>query len=220
VGGEDSALYLAPFHSKLFLSANAGDVRAALKAGHAAAQVYPPPNAVQAQNDDKQVRIAFDGDAVLFSADSERVYQTEGLARFHQHESELENVPLEPGPFKGFLQALADIQQRFSESDCPIRTALVTARDAPAHKRAIKTLRNWNIRINKSFFLGGVEKTGVLEVFRPHIFFDDQAVHLKKCAGSVPSAEVICESEESAVIPPKKTVVSVPIGPLRTDVKS
>lgn len=190
VGGADPFPYLAPFHTKLFLSAHPNDVREALSLGHAAARVYDPPDSFR--TDEKQVRIAFDGDAVLFSGAAERIYQTQGLAQFQQHEIDFADVPIEPGPFKGFLAAIAAIQQRFDESECPIRTALVTARNAPAHKRAIKTLRHWNIRVNESFFLGGVEKTGILQVFKPQIFFDDQAAHLDRCANTIPSAEVIC----------------------------
>lgn len=186
--GRDAYQYLEPFCCDLFLSSNQEDVTAALRANFPAAWAYPAPELIG--EDIKEVRIAFDGDAVLFSHDSELVYQKGGLDAFQKHERELQNTPLDPGPFKGFLVALARIQKRFSEGASPIRTALVTARNAPAHKRPIKTLREWGVRTDASFFLGGVEKAGILKVFKPHIFFDDQAVHCDPAASSSPAALV------------------------------
>lgn len=139
---------------------------------------------------EEEVRIAFDGDAVLFSPAAEQVYRSHGLAEFHRREKEAAHIPLEAGPFKGFLEALHNIQTRFPEKQCPIRTALVTARSAPAHKRAVMTLRHWRIRIDEAFFLGGSSKAGVLEVFRPHIFFDDQTFYCDPAAAKTPTARV------------------------------
>jgi 5'-nucleotidase len=177
------------FCTKLFLSAYREDVAAALDAGVPAALVYAPPQNLL--EPDTEVRIAFDGDAVLFSDDSEKVYEQKGLEGFQQHELKYKDLPLTPGPFKPFLDALAAIQARFDERSCPIRTALVTARNAPAHHRPIKTLRDWKIRLDESFFLGGVEKSAVLEVFKPHIFFDDQEAHLKRPSAFIPVAQVL-----------------------------
>lgn len=181
--------YLPAFCTKLFLSAYPDDVASALGAGVPAALVYAPP--LEFLEADSEVRIAFDGDAVLFSDDSEKVYEQKGLLGFQQHELKYQDVPLAPGPFKPFLDAIAAIQARFDERNCPIRTALITARNAPTHKRPIKTLRNWKIRLDESFFLGGVEKSAILEIFKPHIFFDDQEAHLKRPSAFVPVAQVL-----------------------------
>ena len=191
--GPTAHRYLNPYSCDLFLSAQAEDVKAALSAGFPAALVYPPPNAVP--DDGDQVRIAFDGDAVLFGDESEQIFQSKGLDAFQKHEMEMEDTPLSPGPFKGFLDAIARLQGAFPESDSPIRTALITARGAPAHKRPIKTFRAWGIRINESFFLGGIEKSGIIDAFRPHIYFDDQRVHLDSAAKSTPSAQVLSVPE-------------------------
>jgi 5'-nucleotidase len=180
--------YLSPFFCDLFLSANEEDVRHALQAGFAAGLVYQPPEG--AITDDQEIRVAFDGDAVLFAPEAEQIYRDQGLAAFHRQERESADVPLEPGPFKGFVEALQRIQRKFPEDGCPIRTALVTARSAPAHKRAIKTLRSWDVRLDESFFLGGLAKDGVLSVFRPHIFFDDQCFYCDPASQRTPTARV------------------------------
>lgn len=169
--------YLKPFRSVLFLSADENDVRAAILAGHAAAQVYPrASDGVEVS--DQELRIAFDGDAVLFGDEAERVYQSKGLAEFHRHEKERKDVPLPPGPFQKFIKMLRAVQQNETEeSKIRIVTALVTARDAPAHERAIRTLMDWNIEIDEALFLGGLPKDDFLREFRPDIFFDDQQAH-------------------------------------------
>jgi 5'-nucleotidase len=192
-GGRSGFPYLSAYSCDLFLSAERQDVTSALKAGFAAALVYNAPDEPVADTD--EVRIAFDGDAVLFSSDSERVNRELGLEAFQQNELRLRGVPLGSGPFRGLLEALNRIQAQFSDADCPIRTALVTARNAPAHKRAIETLRAWNVRLNESHFLGGIDKGRILGVFRPHIFFDDQETHLASAVGIAPSAHVPTEYE-------------------------
>ena len=197
--GPTAHRYLDPYSCDLFLSAQADDVQAALSSGFPAALVYPSPNALP--DDGDQVRIAFDGDAVLFGDESEQIFQSQGLDAFQQHEAEMEDTPLSPGPFKGFLDAIGRLQRSFSESDSPIRTALVTARGAPAHKRPIKTLRAWGIRIDESFFLGGIEKSRILDALRPHIYFDDQRVHLDSAAKSTPSAQVLSDPETPGARP-------------------
>lgn len=145
---------------------------------------------INAVDDINQIRIAFDGDAVIFSDESERIYQTEGLQAFAEHEHKNAQNPLPEGPFAKLLKTISLIQQKFPESNMPIRTALVTARNAPAHERVVRTLRAWNVRIDEVFFLGGIEKSEVLKAFGANIFFDDQAVHTDPASKLVPSARV------------------------------
>jgi 5'-nucleotidase len=186
--GQSPWRYLKPLHANLFLSTHLSDVRAALAAGVPAAQVYP--QSVHASDAHPQeVRIAFDGDAVLFSDEAERVYQSLGLQAFQQHETEKAAQPLPDGPFKPLLVAL----QRLQQSGTPqmrIRTALVTARSAPAHERAIRTLMNWNIEVDEAMFLGGLPKGEFLREFEPDFFFDDQTGHIESAAQHVPSGHV------------------------------
>jgi 5'-nucleotidase len=189
-GGRDPWPYLAAFHCSLFLSAESKSVVEALAAGVPAALVLPPPERVEPEAPEAEVRFAFDGDAVLFGDESEAVYQAYGLAEFQRHEVEHVEVPLRPGPFEPFLRALHRLQAAFPEGEAPIRTALVTSRNAQAHMRVINTLRDWGVRIDESFFLGGADKTQVLRIFRPHIFFDDQMTHLERARTVAPSAHV------------------------------
>jgi 5'-nucleotidase len=181
--------YLRPLGAHLFLSANAEDVREALAAGFPAARVLTE-SVLAGNNYPHEVRIAFDGDAVLFSDEAERVYQTSGLAAFAQSEREAASTPLMGGPFKEFLAALHRIQADFPEDQSPIRTALVTARSAPAHERVIRTLRAWNIRIDEALFLGGLDKGEFLRAFGADIFFDDQARHVESAAQHVSAGHV------------------------------
>lgn len=189
--GREPWRFLRPFRSSLFLSKEPGDVVEAIKAGFAAALTLDPPEAVGDDDDLAEVRIALDGDAVLFSDESERVFQDRGLEGFMKHEAENAGVPLPPGPFKPFLDALARLQERFPEEASPIRTMLVTARNFPAHKRVIKTLRTWNVRIDESYFLGGVDKAEVIAELRPHIYFDDQLKHLETTRLRTPAGHVL-----------------------------
>jgi 5'-nucleotidase len=180
--------YLKPLHANLFLSTHLSDVRAALGAGVPAAQVYP--HSVHASDAHPgEVRIAFDGDAVLFSDEAERVYQSQGLQAFHQHEIKNAALPLPDGPFKPLLFALQRLQQA-GTPDMRIRTALVTARSAPAHERAIRTLMNWHIEVDEAMFLGGLAKGEFLREFEPDFFFDDQTGHIESAAQHVPSGHV------------------------------
>ena len=188
VGGRSPEPYLAAFGCHLFLSTHAEDVRRALQAGFAAASIL---SGGAQRADSSELRIAFDGDAVLFSDDSERVYQQSGLEAFQAHERQSAREPLIGGPFKPFLAALNRLQQEFPEASCPIRTALVTARSAPAHERVIRTLREWDIRLDESFFLGGLEKSAILETFGADMFFDDQAGHCEKASGVVATGHVL-----------------------------
>ena len=186
-GGESPYQYAQAFHSHLFLSANPEDVKNALCAGCAAATLLPS----HAQhNRSDELRIAFDGDAVLFSNESEKIFQRDGIDAFTQNEVDDAKNPLVGGPFKGFLKALQQLQKQFSEKECPIRTALVTARQAPTHERVIRTLRSWNIRIDEALFLGGLSKGEFLKAFQADIFFDDQPVHCDSAAKHVTTAHV------------------------------
>ncbi|MBT9476813.1 5'-nucleotidase [Polaromonas sp.] len=180
--------YLRPLKANLFLSANPEDVRAALDAGFAAATVAM--HSVHAKSTyPNEVRIAFDGDAVLFSDEAERVFQAQGLSAFQQHERDKAGQPLLAGPFKPLLQALHRLQQA-GTPHMRIRTALVTARSAPAHERAIRTLMDWNIEVDEAMFLGGLAKGEFLREFEPDFFFDDQSGHVHSAAQHVPSGHV------------------------------
>ena len=186
--GEPPWRYLRPLHANLFLSTHLSDVRAALEVGVPAAQVYPQSTHASAAHP-TEVRIAFDGDAVLFSDEAEQVYQSQGLNAFQQHETDKAALPLPDGPFKPLLVALHRLQQAASPA-MRIRTALVTARSAPAHERAIRTLMDWNIEIDEAMFLGGLDKGEFLREFEPDFFFDDQTGHIESAARHVPSGHV------------------------------
>ncbi len=186
--GQPPWRYLKPLNANLFLSTHLSDVRAALDAGVPAAQVYPQSSHASDAHP-HEVRIAFDGDAVLFSDEAERVYQAEGLAAFQRHEATNAGLPLPEGPFKPLLQALHRLQQEGTPS-MRVRTALVTARSAPAHERAIRTLMDWNIEVDEAMFLGGLPKGEFLREFEPDFFFDDQTGHVDSAALHVPSGHV------------------------------
>jgi 5'-nucleotidase len=188
-GGNNPYPYLVPFKATLFLSANADDVRGALVAGFAAAQVYVSSISDTEQHT-SEIRIAFDGDAVLFSDEAENIYQSHGLAAFEAHESANATKALPAGPFKPLLEAL-QILQAIPDLPIKIRTALVTARSAPAHERAIRTLMAWNIAVDEAMFLGGLNKTDFLKVFAPDFFFDDQAQHCQLASQVTPTAQVL-----------------------------
>lgn len=182
--------YLKALGAVLFLSANEADVRDALDAGFPSARVYPE-SARNAEQYPDEVRIAFDGDAVLFSDEAERVYQANGLGAFTTHETDNAASPLPPGPFKPLLQALHRLQQA-SEGPAPmrLRTALVTARSAPAHERAVRTLMQWGLEVDEAMFLGGLDKGAFLREFEPDFFFDDQTGHCESASQFVPTGHV------------------------------
>lgn len=175
-GGSSPHRYVAAFGVHLFLSNVAEDVRLALAEGVAAATLLTSVPR-QADDGDREIRFAFDGDAVLFSDQAEQIYQHQGLKAFAESERRAAEQPLDGGPFKPFLAELHRLQQEFDRERCPIRTALFTARAAPAHKRVIKTLRHWNIRLDESLFLGGQSKRSFLEAYGADVFFDDQQRH-------------------------------------------
>ena len=186
--GETPWRYLRPLNAHLFLSTNEADVRSALGAGVPAARVYPH-SARASDAHPNEVRIAFDGDAVLFSDEAERVYQLRGLDAFQAHERDHSATPLAAGPFKPLLLALQRLQHDPAHG-MRIRTALVTARSAPAHERAIRTLMNWNIEVDEAMFLGGLPKGEFLREFEPDFFFDDQTGHVDSAAEHVPAGHV------------------------------
>ena len=181
--------YLRPLGAHLFLSANETDVNEALALGFPAARVLTESVAAGA-NYPGELRIAFDGDAVLFSDEAERVYQQEGLAAFQMHEFNKAALPLSGGPFKPLLAALHQLQQQADVSGMRLRIALVTARSAPAHERAINTLMKWNLAVDEAMFLGGLEKGPFLREFEPDFFFDDQTGHVASAARHVPAGHV------------------------------
>lgn len=190
-GGAPIAPYLHAFNTDLFLSAYGPDVQQAIDNNIAAGVILAGVSPGSSKGKVDQIRIAFDGDAVLFGSDSERIYQKQGLAAFAEHEKAKADIPMKEGPFTNFLRTIAHIQAKFPDKEkAPIRTALVTARNAPAHERAIKTLRQWDVRIDEAFFLGGVSKKDVLSAFGAHIFFDDQYTHAQPASEVVPSAVV------------------------------
>jgi 5'-nucleotidase len=192
VGGLKISPYLSAFKTDLFLSANEDDVQEAINANIAAGIIcshgeFP----IEPNQEIDQIRIAFDGDAVIFSDESEQIYQADGLKAFAEHEHTNAQKPLPEGPFAKLLKTISIIQQQFPKESVPIRTALVTARNAPAHERVIRTLRAWNVRIDEAFFLGGIEKSEVLKAFGANIFFDDQSVHTDPASKVVPAARVL-----------------------------
>ena len=196
-GGASLAPYLAAFNVSLFLSLHEDDVQAAVNSGVASALLYQKPeNALEELN---QIRIAFDGDAVIFSDESERIFQEQGIEAFEKHERENAMRPLADGPFARLLKALSFIQNNFKNDEgraAPIRTALVTARSSPAHERVIRTLRVWDVAIDETFFMGGVAKSDVLAAFKPHIFFDDQPGHCARAAPLVQTGRVPVKTQE------------------------
>lgn len=186
-GGESPYRYIAAFNSHLFLSADGADVRRALELGVAAATILPSNKTAASQ---ETLKIAFDGDAVLFSDESEKIFKNKGLEAFTKNELEAANEPLSGGPFKPFLAALQQIQRVFPAGEVPIRTCLVTARAAPAHERVVRTLRAWNIRIDESLFLGGLDKGQFLQAFDADVFFDDQEGHCESASHHVATGHV------------------------------
>lgn len=186
--GRSPYAYVSAFSSHLFLSTDAEDVKAALEDGFAAATILPKSGDYASVSE--EVRFAFDGDAVLFSDESEKIYKENGLDAFTKNEVDSANKPLAGGPFKNFLAALHRLQREYAGQDCPIRTALVTARSAPAHERVIKTLRDWNIRIDEALFLGGMKKAEFLKSFEADVFFDDQTYHCDAAVEHVTTGHV------------------------------
>lgn len=184
-GGEKTAKYLKAFDVDLFLSKNETDVQEAIDAGVAAALIYDMPK--DYTPDDQEIRIAFDGDAVIFSEEAEAIYQRDGLEAFIEHERANAEKALPDGPFARLLRTLSTIKEKYPNM---LRIAIITARNNPAHKRVILTLRQWGVNVDEAFFLGGVEKKEILKAFNAHIFFDDQDTHVKPASSEIPSGRV------------------------------
>ena len=191
VGGNPIVPYLSAFRTDLFLSASEEDVQEAINGGIAAGLICSHDDlSISPDEEIDQIRIAFDGDAVLFSDESEQIYQAHGLAAFEENERSKAGVPLSEGPFAKLLTTISLVQKQLQGEKTQIRTALVTARGAPSHERVIRTLMSWGVRVDEAFFLGGVQKCDVLKAFGAHIFFDDQAVHTEPASRLVPAARV------------------------------
>lgn len=196
--GASLAPYLEAFSTDLFLSAYEDDVQSAIDSNIAAGIICSDGiHTYDCEHQIKQIRIAFDGDAVLFSDESEQIFKEKGLQAFEENERKNADNPLKAGPFARFLKILSELQKGFTADEAPIRTALVTSRCAPAHERVIRTLRAWNVRIDEAFFLGGVQKKDVLKAFGAHIFFDDQLVHTNNASEVVPAARVPYKNREN-----------------------
>lgn len=191
-GGESVVDYLEAFDVDLFLTTNVKDAQKVIDGGRCAAAVVKAPPEDMADVPEGQVRIAFDGDAVLFDESSELVFKSQGLDAFQQTEDNHQDVPMAEGPYATLLTKLAKLQQRlpFGVELSPVRMAIVTARNAPAEMRVIKTLRHWGVYVNEIFFLGGLNKAKILKAFKPHIFFDDQDLHLESASKIVPAGKV------------------------------
>lgn len=194
--GKSAFEYLPAFNASLFLSANEDDVRAAIGAGYSAGLVMP--SQVADEDDDIELRIAFDFDGVLADDESESIFKkNNNLDEFHAHETEHVARPHSPGPLADMFQRLA-LMQRIEERRARrdpgyrkiLRIAIITARNAPSHERMVNTLKSWGVSANETFFLGGMDKSRVLSVFRPHIFFDDQLAHLRPSGANVPMVHV------------------------------
>jgi 5'-nucleotidase len=202
--GTPVARYLKAFSVDLYLSAHPGDVTEALENGIAAGVIYQPTAGANCRDDDKsesdtkpesidpceELRIAFDGDNVLFDGEAEDVFQDAGLSGFVEHETRHMERPLRDGPFARLFRTIAEVQRTRSQLRPRIRTALVTARSLPTHLRVLNTFRQWGLHVDEAFFMGGVDKSAVLAAFRPHLFFDDQAGHCQRAAGIVSTARV------------------------------
>ncbi|OEG00336.1 5'-nucleotidase [Vulcanibacillus modesticaldus] len=192
-GGEQITRYLKAFDVDLFLSKNEEDVQQAIDSGIASALIYEPPDDFDPNK--QEIRIAFDADAVIFSEESEKIFKEQGLDAFIENEKKNVNKPLPEGPFSKLLKTLSLIKEKENSNEKLIRIAIVTARNSPAHKRVILTLRAWGVKVDEAFFLGGLPKDQVLKAFNAHIFFDDQDTHVKLASGKVPSARVLYKSD-------------------------
>lgn len=195
--GRSPYQYINPLSIDLFLSANASDVHQAIMAGYPAGQVLKSHfnNSIL---EDSEVRVALDFDGVIADDESEKIYAEKGISNFHQYEKENSEKEHNPGPLAKFLMKLSNVQKKESKFHeetrgkyiPKLRISIVTARNAPSHKRVINTIRKWEITINEAFFLGGIDKSSILKVLNPHIFFDDQKVHLDSTVNISPSVHI------------------------------
>jgi len=196
-GGESVVDYIEAFDVDLFLTTNVADAQKVIDGFTCAAAILKNPPQGLSKIEEGQVRIAFDGDAVLFDDTSELVYKTEGMGSFHKNEDSKQDIPMAEGPYASLLKKLARLQERlpFSIEYSPVRIAIVTARNAPAEMRVIKTLRQWGVYVDQVFFLGGLDKSKILKALKSHIFFDDQELHLEEASKYVPSGKVPYKSD-------------------------
>lgn len=209
-GGEPLAPFLTAYSVDLLLTRHSDDAQVAIDTENcAAALIYDPPESFQPDRD--QIRIAFDADAVLFSDESEYIFKTEGLERFQQNESDNEDVALPDGPFAKLVRLLARLNEKLGVDRSPLRLSIVTARNGPAHLRVIKTLRKWGVFVDQAFFLGGMSKEQVLSVLRPHIFFDDQPIHLINASKQIPSSQVPYRSDSPIQSLPEQSEEDDPV---------
>ncbi len=197
LSGKSPYTYLDAFNIVLFLSANSDDVRDAIASGHAAGTVLPSSIPEDLESDSHELRVAFDFDGVIADDSAENIFQRQSLEDFQRSESEKALQPHRAGPLQEFFIRLSQLQrlERARKAEDPlyrqhIRTAIITARNAPSHERVVTTLRSWNVMTDETFFLGGIEKSRVLDIFKPHIFFDDQMDHLKPSSGFIPSVHI------------------------------
>ncbi len=194
ISGSAVADYIADFKVDLFLTTNHDDAQAVVDKKVCACAIVDASPIDTEYLDTDQLRIAFDGDAVLFDEQAELIYQQKGLKAFHDYERKMSHYLIDKGPYADFLIKLSALQKKLpipiDGQNKPICIALVTARNAPADMRAIKTLRSWGVLVDMAFFLGGIEKTHVLKTFAPHIFFDDSIKHIELAKAFVPSARV------------------------------
>ncbi|MDO5769702.1 MAG: 5'-nucleotidase [Psychrobacter sp.] len=214
ISGSPVADYIADFKVDLFLTTNREDAQQVADAAICACAILDATPVNTYELDTDQLRIAFDGDAVLFDDSGELLYKQKGLKAFHDREERMSNLPIEKGPYADLLIKLSHLQKRLpiTLTKSPICIALVTARNAPADLRAIKTLRQWGVNVDMAFFLGGLEKTSVLKSFAPHIFFDDSIQHINAARYAVPSALVPYHSSSLLHVPlPAK--VTNPLSP-------
>ena len=181
--------YLPAYNATLFLSANGEDVRAACNCGFAAGKVL---DSKMEEEEGDELRIAFDFDGVVANDDAEKVFQEEGIEAFYSEESLKAQTPLQPGLLADLFSKIAALQHLElirKETDPKyqrvINTAIVTARNAPAHERLVNTLKNWGVDVDEVFFLGGIDKSRILDIMRPHIFFDDQLGHLSRLTNTL-----------------------------------
>jgi len=200
--GESNANFLEAFSVDLFLTTDETDAQTVIDNRVCASAVLSVPPEYKCDIPDGQVRIAFDGDAVLFDETSEIVYKEEGIKAFHENEKKSQDIPMNEGPFATFLKKLAKLQERLpmKMEFSPVRIALVTARNAPSDIRVIKTLRHWGVYVDEAFFLGGIEKSKILQAFKAHIFFDDQDAHLETSSLVVPCGKVLYPSSSALKI--------------------
>ncbi|NSY45959.1 5'-nucleotidase [Agrobacterium tumefaciens] len=195
--------YVSGWAIDLFLSNEDADVRAAVEAGAAAAKLgLPPANPIEIAED--EVRIAFDGDAVVFSAESDEIYKQQGLAAFMKHERDNATKPMSGGPFGNFLKKLSILRDIYMDDKgfSKVRIAIVTARNAPAHARVVHTLRAWGTPADEAHFVGAFEKAPILKACGAHIFFDDQEKHVLGASAVVPAGHVPGPHEADAPVIP------------------